>query len=142
MKAKKVLDMLKDIEDKKEQQAKSREDALKKKEDAKETFLKCKSQCLCQQPKCLAIGLKQCPVCQDILKSNCSKGECIIDGKKPVTVLPAAATRRVSKKKVAKDETSDSNSDEIESFEENDTDMDVTSESNSSIIDDDNDVII
>ena len=59
-----------------------------------------------------------------------------------MTVLPAAATRRVSKKKVAKDETSDSNSDEIESFEESDTDMDVTSESNSSIIDDDNDVII
>ena len=59
-----------------------------------------------------------------------------------MTVLPAAATRHVSKKKVAKDETSDSNSDEIESFEESDTDMDVTSESNSSIIDDDNDVII
>ena len=60
----KVLDKLKDIEDKKEQQAKSREEALKKKKDAKEAFLKCKSQCLCQQPKCLAIGLKQCPVCQ------------------------------------------------------------------------------
>ena len=42
--------MLKDIEDKKEQQAKSREEALKKKKDAKEAFLKCKSQCLCQQP--------------------------------------------------------------------------------------------
>ena len=39
MKAKKVLDMLKDIEDKKEQQAKSREEALKKKQGAKEAFL-------------------------------------------------------------------------------------------------------
>ena len=58
--------MLKDIEDKKEQQAKSREEALQKKKDAQEAFLKCKSQCLCQQPKCLAIGLKQCPVCQNI----------------------------------------------------------------------------
>ena len=42
MKAKKALDMLKDIENEKEQQAKSREEALKKKEDAKEVFLKCK----------------------------------------------------------------------------------------------------
>ena len=39
MKAKKFLDMLKDIEDKKEQQAKSREEALKKKQGAKEAFL-------------------------------------------------------------------------------------------------------
>ena len=46
MKAKKVLDMLKDIKDKKDRQAKSREEALKKKEDVKEAFLKCTSQCL------------------------------------------------------------------------------------------------
>ena len=134
--------MLKDIEDEKEQQAKSWEEALEKKEDAKEVFLKCKSRCLCQQPKCLAIGLKQYPVCQYILKSNCSKGKCITDGKKPVMVLPAAATTCVSKKKVAKDETSDIDSDEIESFEESDTCMDVISESNSSIIDDNNDDLI
>ena len=142
MKAKKILHMLKDIEDKKERQTNSREEALKKKEDAKEGFLKCKSQCLCQQPKSLAIGLKQCPVYQDILKSNCSKGKYVIDGKKPVMVLPAAATTHVSKKKVARDETSDSDSDEIESFEEIDTDMDVISESDTSIIDDDNDDLI
>ena len=47
LKAKKVLDMLKDIDDKKQQHAKSSEEALKKKEDAKEAFLKCKSRCLC-----------------------------------------------------------------------------------------------
>ena len=56
-------------------------------------------------------------------------------------VLPAAATC-VSKKKVAMDETSGSDSDEIESFEESGTDMDVISESNSSIIDEDNDDLI
>ena len=43
----------------------------------------------------------------------------------------------MSKNKVARDETSD----EIQSFEESDTDMDVTYESDSSIIDDDNDLI-
>ena len=58
-------------------------------------------------------------------------------------VLPvAAAATRVSKKKVARDEASDSGSDEIESFEESDTDIDVISESNSSITDDDNDDFI
>ena len=55
-------------------------------------------------------------------------------------VLPAAATC-VSKKKVARDKT-ESDSDEIESFEESDTDMDVIPESDSSIIDDDNDDLI
>ena len=47
LKTKKVLDMQKDIEDKKQQHAKSSVEALKKKEDTKEAFLKCKSQCLC-----------------------------------------------------------------------------------------------
>ena len=98
MKAKKVLNVLKDREDKKEQQAKSREEALKKKEDAKEAFLKCKSQCLCQQRKCLAIGLKQCPVCQDLLKSNFRKGTFIIEVKKPVMLLPPAAKKCLRKK--------------------------------------------
>ena len=56
-------------------------------------------------------------------------------------VLPAAATTCMSKKKVTRDETSDSDSDEIESFEESDTGMDVICESNNSIIDDDNDLI-
>ena len=58
-------------------------------------------------------------------------------------VLPAAAAAtRVSKKKVARDEASDSGSDEIESSEKSDTDIDVISESNSSITDDDNDDFI
>ena len=48
----------------------------------------------------------------------------------------------MSKKKVARDETLESDIDEIESFEESDTNMDVISESGSSIIDDDNDDLI
>ena len=43
IKARKVLDMLENVEDKKEWQAKLREEAPKKKEDAQEAFLKCKS---------------------------------------------------------------------------------------------------
>ena len=48
----------------------------------------------------------------------------------------------MSKKKVARDEALESDIDEIESFEESDTNMDVISESRSSIIDDDNDDLI
>ena len=48
----------------------------------------------------------------------------------------------MSKKKVARDETLESDIDEIESFEESGTNMDVISESGSSIIDDDNDDLI
>ena len=63
---------------------------------------------------------KQCPVYQDILKSNCSKGKCILDGKKPRMVLPVAATACMYKKKLVRDETSDSDNDESESFDESD----------------------
>ena len=34
-------------------------------------------------------GLKQCPVCFNVLKANCSKKECIIDGVKPIMLLSA-----------------------------------------------------
>ena len=76
MKAKKVLDLLKDVEEPKEKMVESKEEAKKKKEDAKQAFLKSKAQCLFQQVKCKAIGLNRCPVCQDILRSTSSKGKC------------------------------------------------------------------
>ena len=63
MKEEKVLDLLKEIENKKQQQAKSKEEATKKKEGAKQAFLKCKVKCVCEQEKCMAIGLKLCPMC-------------------------------------------------------------------------------
>ena len=138
MKAKKVLNLLKDIEDKKQEQTKSKEEATKKKEDAKQAFLKCKVQCVCQQAKCMAIGLKQCPVCQHILKSTCSKGKCQVDGKKPIMVLPAAATASSSKRKAPTGVASDS--DESTDSEESDSDlceMEDGSESESSTIDED-----
>ena len=136
MKAKKVIDLLNEIEEKKEKQAKSKEEAVKKKQDAKHAFLKCKIQCCCEQKKCMAIGLKQCPVCQDILKSTCSKGKCQVDGKKPIMVLPAVATASTSKKKDWVPSDSDDNID----FEESESDlceMDNRSDSEESIIEDD-----
>ena len=62
-------------------------------------FSKCKVKCVWEQPKCMAIGLKLCPACQDIFKSTCSKGKCQVDGKKPIMIVPAAATASSSKQK-------------------------------------------
>ena len=47
MKEEKVLDLLKDIEDKQEKQMKFKEEPKKKKEDSKQAFLKCKAQRVC-----------------------------------------------------------------------------------------------
>ena len=70
------------ISGQKQEQAKSKEEATKKKEDEKQAFLKWKVPCFCQQAKCRAICLKQCPVGQDILTFTCSKGKCQVDWKK------------------------------------------------------------
>lgn len=99
MKANRILDLVKGIEDKKQEQAKTKEELAKKKDDARQTFLRCNAECVCQQAKCMAIGLKQCPVCKDILKSNCSKGRCQVDGKRPIMIIPAAATATASSSK-------------------------------------------
>jgi len=88
-----------DIENKKKEQEKSKEEAAKKKDESKENFLRCISECQCQQEKCAAIGLNQCPVCQDILKYTCSKKKCIADEKKPVMILSAASLSTSHKKK-------------------------------------------
>ena len=104
MKAKKVLDLLKDVEEPKEKMVESKEEAKKKKEDAKQAFLKSKAQCLFQQVKCKAIGLNRCPVCQDILRSTSSKGKCQVDSKKPIMVLPPTSTVSSSKRKAPAEE--------------------------------------
>ena len=62
----------------------------RRKKESKQTFLMCKSHCVCGLDRCAALGLKQCFVCHDVLKSVCSKSLCNHD-KRPVMLLPAAA---------------------------------------------------
>ena len=49
-------------------------------------------------------------MCQDILKSACSKDKCKVDGNKPVMIVPAA-TAGSSKRKAPASETEESESD-------------------------------
>ena len=84
MKAKDVLNLVKDIKDKKDEKSKAKANSLQKKEQEKIVFIQCKK-------KCKALGLKECPVCHNILQSACSKTACRTDGKKPTMILPAAA---------------------------------------------------
>lgn len=51
----------KEIEDKKEQQVKcSKREVVQKIEGAKQAFILCKFACVCQEPICYIIGLRQC----------------------------------------------------------------------------------
>ena len=48
-----------------------------KKDEIKKDFLKCKDGCQCgDSQECKAIGLKQCTVCFNVLKSQCNKANC------------------------------------------------------------------
>ena len=55
--------------------------------------------CVCEQEKCMAIELKLCPVCQDILKSTYSRGKCHVNGKKPIMIVPATVAASSSNQK-------------------------------------------
>ena len=125
MRAKDVASMVKEIKDKKETKAKAKEEALQKKEENREIFLRCKVECVCFEKKCKAIGLKECPICKNVMKSVCSKASCKIDGVKPVMVLPK---RAYSSKKLfeesSNEEESCSDDDEEDEVEDDDEEED------------------
>ena len=61
-------------------------------------------QCVCATgDQCLAIGLKQCPYCKTVLKSQCSKAQCkVASGGKPTMIISNAATINSGKKEQVK----------------------------------------
>ena len=63
-----------------------------------EMFIKCKDACTCKKRKCMAIGLKQCPTCKNIIRSVCRKLSCRVDGTKPLMILPAATRKTIPKR--------------------------------------------
>ena len=101
---KELLEKVKEANKREEEKQERKKDARKKKEELEEAFQKCKTACQCDG-SCTVKGLKQCPVCFNVLKSICSKKECIIDGVKPIMLLPAqgasnaAGSSRPSKRK-------------------------------------------
>ena len=73
---------------------------MRKKEKEKEDFYRCESKCVCKEDRCLATGLKECPSCHSILWSVCSKACCKVDHKKPRMLLPIAATKKRTSRKL------------------------------------------
>ena len=64
-------------------------EAAKKENDLIEACIKCRDECNCQEKRCAALGLKQCPVCKNVLHSICSKVSCKTDGIRPIMILSA-----------------------------------------------------
>ena len=61
-------------------------------------FNLCSEICPFETSECIITGLKQCSVCKNVIKSQCSKASCIIDGKKPVMIVgPSARPSATSK---------------------------------------------
>ena len=58
-----------------------------KKKQQKENFVRCKGSCVCKEQICKAAGLKECSVCGDVMKSQCSKARCTVEGNKPMMKL-------------------------------------------------------
>ena len=81
-----VREQLEIAEQAKIQQANEKKDAKTK---LTEAFLACKTRCNCPD-ECMAQGLKQCPVCSNVMKSQCSKAHCkLVSGGKPKMIIAA-----------------------------------------------------
>lgn len=90
MTAKEVLVLVKEQRKEREEQEKRKQEARDKRKLQEAAFTKCKKKCVCGKPdgSCEALGLKQCTSCGSVLKSQCSKKKCLVDGKKPkMTVI-------------------------------------------------------
>ena len=126
-----LLEKVKEANKKEQEMNERKQEAAMKKERLKEVFLKCKVECQCGTGSCEAKGLKQCPVCLSVQKSACSKKECVINGQKPVMLLPAQKTPKSGPSSRAKRRTlhyssSEDGSDSDDGSEKDDTEDEET----------------
>ena len=70
-----------------EENNKEKDEKVKDKATRRMNFIACKETCSCKDKVCKASGLKQCPVCNEVMKSECSKKKCLINGIKPLMML-------------------------------------------------------
>ena len=94
MEGKKVLELTKKMHREKEEKEEARKSAAMKRQTSKEAFFRCKLECVCLRSsgKCDSASLKQCSVCHNILRSQCSKNQYkSADGMKPVMIHCASA---------------------------------------------------
>ena len=98
MQGKDVITMVETVKKKKEDLEKKKEERAEKQAGDRQAFYKCKFQCVCEERKCAALGLKECSKCGNILRSVCSKAGCKEDQQKPFMILPAAALKPKARK--------------------------------------------
>lgn len=92
-----------DILKKREELEATFNEKIKKKQEKQElikekklAFIKCKDGCTCKSTPCQANGLKQCPVCETVMKSQCNKAQCkLVSAGKPVMLtIPSGRVNR------------------------------------------------
>ena len=125
----KATDVRKLVEEReKEEQEKNARRETKKleKENQKVAFSKCFEKCHCEKEECAAINLKKCPVCLNVLKTQCNKKDCKDDDGKPPKMMIVAAKSvsntkpKKMKKVVHSDQDSDEDTDDFEDEVESD----------------------
>ena len=84
MEASKILELREQAELALKAKEVAKEKKKSTKEEQQESFIRCKISCVCDEIVCKATGLKQCVVCQDIMKSQCTKSRCKVNGIKPL----------------------------------------------------------
>ena len=78
MRACDILDAVEKLEEEKKALEEKKEAALKQKQQTKEAFYRCKQKYCCGKEggACVAADFKECSICHNILKSQCSKMYC------------------------------------------------------------------
>ena len=120
-----ILQLREAAEAEKAKKEKMKDDKRKTKKEQKESFMRCKELCTCKAHVCKASGFKECTVCGDIMKSQCTKGRCTVDGVRPLMVqswydVEKRFNHSEGKKKVRKMEIQLSDSDSEYSTDETD----------------------
>ena len=118
--------LVEDIKNTKQQKAKEKEEKEAARISARENFFRCKEGCVCKSKVCKAAKLKQCPSCDSVMRSICSKSKCIVDGKKPTMISIKSTTRKAAKSTTALASDDDLSYDDL--TDESDTDEESSEE--------------
>ena len=79
------------------------QDKKDKKDQERKAFLRCKDACCCEGERCQAANLKQCSVCESVIKSQCTKAQCkLIESGKPKMLVAGSQTIPKDAKKTTK----------------------------------------
>jgi hypothetical protein len=88
------------VEEDKKQKLQDKKD---KKDQERKAFLRCKDACCCEGERCQAANLKQCSICESVIKSQCTKAQCkLIAFGKPKMLVAGGQTIRKDVKKTMK----------------------------------------